>query len=70
MVVLELNESIRVTGEPDAVALYTFCLLRAMKMQGDHDAEEVAKKEIELLGKFGSMTIEELIKRESNDEDE
>lgn len=64
-----MGDMFAVTGEPGEVAFYTFVLLRLIKAQSDHDAEDLAKKEIDVLNKLGNMTLEELMKRERDDEE-
>lgn len=51
------------------MALYTFVLMELMKRKSEDDAEAAAKHELEILGKLGSLTFEELIKREREEEE-
>ena len=57
-----VTASATVTAESGAV-------MSMMKFKSDHEAQEVAKREADLLEKFGNMTFEEMMKRERENEE-
>ena len=69
MVELQFGETLKVHGSPADMAYYTVVLLYLMKYKTDKDAEDDARKELELFEKFGNMTFEELLKRERDEEE-
>ena len=66
-VVLTLGDSIKVGGEPGDIALYTAILLELIRTHGEEQAAKAARKEMELLEKFGNMSIEDLMKQERDE---
>ena len=69
MIELSIGDFIKVCGDPTDIAYYTFAVLSMMKFKSDHEAAEIAKKEAELFEKFGSMTLEDLMKQEREKEE-
>ena len=64
MIELSIGDFMKVRGDPTDIAYYTFAVMSMMKFKSDHEAQEVAKREADLLEKFGNMTFEEMMKRE------
>lgn len=48
-------------------AMYTTALLELLRRQDESNKEKAAKHELEMLEKFGSMTFEDLIRRERDE---
>lgn len=57
-------------GKPEEVATYTFLLLDLLKYKSDKDDAAQAKKEMDLMEKFGNMTFQQLRDMEMGEEGE
>lgn len=55
---------------PVNCAIYTYCVLDALKQKSDMEIKEKAKKEMDLMEKLGNMTFEELRKMEREEDGE
>ena len=67
MIEMRLCDSISVKGDAQELAVYTAMLLWLMRCVTKSEEDKAAKKELELLEKFGNMTFEDLLKRERED---
>lgn len=67
---LSIFDLIIAEGEEAELAMYTLVLLDMMKKFYEHEKEEMTKKELGLHELFSKMTLEQLMKREQEKEDE
>ena len=57
-------------GSPEEISAYAFIMLNLFKKQKETEDAEFAKKEAKLFEKLGTMTFEELLKKEQEDDKE
>ena len=65
---LKAFDAFELEGNEQELALYTFILMEMINRQAQKDKEDEMKKEMELYNELANMTIEELMKREREDE--